>query len=54
MRIDIGLDADLFDPGLVLVFLGFPLFFFLIILELAEIDDPANRRRCSGSNLYQV
>ena len=48
----LGTETDLFDLGVVDV--CFVLFLLLLIFELAEIHDPADRRLLVGSHLHQI
>ncbi len=54
MLVDIGLNPDLFQVDLPLVLLGFPLLLFLVILEFAEVYDPAYGRACLRRYLNEV
>ena len=45
---------DLFDLNLLLLELGFVRLLGRLVLELAKIHDPADRRRCQGSDFNQI
>ena len=52
----VHIDAELhfLDHDLLLMLLGLALFLFLLVQEFPVVHDPADRRLCSGRDLYQV
>ena len=54
MRIRLRTHFDFLELGRGRVALGFRGFLLLLVLELAKVHDPANRRKCRGSHLDQV
>ncbi len=54
VRIDFGAQLDFLHLGGVLMLLGFLVALGLFVAELAEIHNPANRRRGVGSDFHQV
>ena len=49
MRVNFGAELDFLDLVGVLMFLGFLLLFGLLVAKLAEIHQPADRRRSIGA-----
>ena len=54
MRINIRAELDFLNLVRVLVFLAFLILFGLLVTELAEVNEPANRWRSSGGDLNQI
>lgn len=54
MVVGLGAEFHFLDLDMHLLLLGFLKFFTLLVFELAEVHDPADRRHRSRRHLYQV